>query len=393
MHDDRTPRKVGDSRRLVKTREPGVYKRGGRYVVVSRAGGRQVKRFAKTLAEARAMKASLRADVARGDYREESRLTFAEYASQWLDTYHGRTDRGIRPATLADYRRTMERDAIPFLGRLRLREVEPRHIKQYRERVASRGVSPNTVRLALAPVRALFATALEEGAVRSNPTVGVRVAGRVAVDADADRPKALTEDELARILGNVPDRWRLVLELLAQTGLRIGELVALQWQHIDFGRRRILVRRRYYRGAFAPPKSRYGRRDVPISEAMARRLWDKRKAARDAREEALVFPSQTGEPLNSANLFSRVLKPGRTAAGIEWAGFHTFRHTCATMLFKRGLNAKQVQVWLGHHSPAFTLEAYVHLLSDDLPETPFGDAESTTVRPTGVTAPPTAAIT
>ena len=57
----------------------------------------------------------------------------------------------------------------------------------------------------------------------------------------------------------------------------------------------------------------------------------------------------------------------------SWVGFHTFRHTCATTLFRRGLNAKQVQVWLGHHSPAFTLATYVHFLDDDLPSADFLD--------------------
>src|SRR5205814_3808873 len=74
------------------------------------------------------------------------------------------------------------------------------------------------------------------------------------------------------------------------------------------------------------------------------------------------------------NLMSRVLKPAARKAGIGgWPGFHTFRHTCATLLFKHGLNAKQVQVWMGHHSPAFTLATYVHLLADDLPEADFLD--------------------
>lgn len=60
-------------------------------------------------------------------------------------------------------------------------------------------------------------------------------------------------------------------------------------------------------------------------------------------------------------------RPQARRAARPWAGFHTLRHTCATLLFGRGLNAKQAQVWLGHHSPAFTLETHVHLLSDDLP--------------------------
>jgi hypothetical protein len=72
---------------------------------------------------------------------------------------------------------------------------------------------------------------------------------------------------------------------------------------------------------------------------------------------------------------TRVLKPAARTAGVPWAGFHTFRHTCATTLFRRGLNAKTVQLWLGHHLPAFTLAVYVHLLSDDLPDADqvFGD--------------------
>jgi integrase len=62
----------------------------------------------------------------------------------------------------------------------------------------------------------------------------------------------------------------------------------------------------------------------------------------------------------------RALKPAAEEAGAPWAGFHTFRHTWASMLFERGANAVQVQRWLGHHSAAFTLATYVHLLSDDL---------------------------
>jgi integrase len=79
--------------------------------------------------------------------------------------------------------------------------------------------------------------------------------------------------------------------------------------------------------------------------------------------------------MSAAHLFSlasRSKAGGR--AGVPWVSFHTFRHTAATMLFRSGLNAKQVQVWLGHYSPAFTLGTYVHLLSDDLPDADFLDA-------------------
>lgn len=92
-------------------------------------------------------------------------------------------------------------------------------------------------------------------------------------------------------------------------------------------------------------------------------------ALRTARSEAdsdLVFPGMTGQPINYGNLRNRVLVPTAEEAGVPWVTFHTFRHICASMLFDRGSNAKQVQRWLGHHSAAFTLETYIHLLSDEL---------------------------
>jgi Phage integrase family len=81
-----------------------------------------------------------------------------------------------------------------------------------------------------------------------------------------------------------------------------------------------------------------------------------------------VFASGVGTWLDPDNPSERVLAPACAEAGVEWAGFHTFRHTVASRLVARGRNAVQVQRWLGHHSPAFTLATYVHLLEGDLGE-------------------------
>ena len=159
------------TRSLVRTSVAGVYRRGSRYVVFFRdPHGRQRKRFARTLAEARDLKATLRADVSRGEYRAQSRVTFTDYAIEWIETYHGRTSKGVRPETRADYRKRLEQDAIPFFRGRRLAEIEPRDVKRLAAQVARRGVSPNTVRLVRVPVKALFATAVEERLIRSNPT-------------------------------------------------------------------------------------------------------------------------------------------------------------------------------------------------------------------------------
>ena len=106
-------------------------------------------------------------------------------------------------------------------------------------------------------------------------------------------------------------------------------------------------------------KSKYARRELEISLEMADSL---RPLVVGKAEDALVFESPFGGPYDPAHLHTRVLKPACAEAGVEWAGFHTFRHTVASRMFEDGRNAKQIQLWLGHHSPEFTLRTYVHLI-------------------------------
>ncbi len=103
--------KANPAGRMVRTGTPGIFKKGSRYVVVFRdPSGRQRKRSARTLAEARTLKAALTADVKRSEYVEETRVSFADYALRWIETYDGRTARGIRSGTLRDYRRALGLD-------------------------------------------------------------------------------------------------------------------------------------------------------------------------------------------------------------------------------------------------------------------------------------------
>jgi integrase len=88
--------------------------------------------------------------------------------------------------------------------------------------------------------------------------------------------------------------------------------------------------------------------------------------------DAPVWATRRGHPLDSHNLRARVLHPTATALGLvdykgkPWVGFHTFRHTCASLLFANGKDVKQVQGWLGHAKASFTLDTYVHLMDEGL---------------------------
>jgi hypothetical protein len=68
-----------------------------------------------------------------------------------------------------------------------------------------------------------------------------------------------------------------------------------------------------------------------------------------------------------------VLHPAREAIGMDWVTFHTFRHTCASLLFEKGRNIKQVSEWLGHTDPSFTLRTYVHLMDGGIGDAAFFD--------------------
>jgi integrase len=173
-----------------------------------------------------------------------------------------------------------------------------------------------------------------------------------------------------------------LLRVLGETGLRIGEAIELRRRDLDLDERWLHVRRRYYRGKIGLPKGRKTRR-VRLSVGMADRLRS-HVASLDVNE--LVFTGARGARIDRGNLGRRVLKPAAVEAGLgewietpkekraeSWVHLHSFRHTAATRLFRGGWNAVQVQRFLGHTDPGFTLRTYVHLLAEDLPEVPFGN--------------------
>jgi integrase len=164
-------------------------------------------------------------------------------------------------------------------------------------------------------------------------------------------------------MGLAPERHRLLLELLAATGLRISEAIALQRLHVQLeGEPEVCVRRALVRGRIEPPKTKHGRREVRLPDSLAAKLRRHLAAQPDQDSTAILFPNESGAPLDPANLRPRVLKPLVRQAGAPWAGFHTFRHTFASLHLRRGTNLLQLSRALGHHSPAFTLTRYTHLL-------------------------------
>lgn len=124
------------------------------------------------------------------------------------------------------------------------------------------------------------------------------------------------------------------------------------------------VRRAIVGGVLKAPKSRYGIRRLPLEHGLVSTLGEGHPT--NAREESLVFSSRRGTPLNPNNLRNRVLAPAAERAGLARIGFHALRHTCASLLIERGLSPLRLQRWMGHHSAAYTLDVYGHLIDAEL---------------------------
>jgi len=343
MPDQPTP----DHRRMIPVEgHPGIFKRGNRYVVTWKHRGKPRKSFHRTLTEARRAKAKR----ASGDTEPISRQRFDAYAREWAHSYQGRTGRGINETTRASYADALERHAIPHFGTTRLGDITAPDVRAFvRKLTDGSGLSARSARRYFAPVRALFAQALDDGHITRNPAAGARVFVR---GERTHCPRTLTPEEIVRLLAAIPDAYRELVAFIAYTGTRISEALAARWGDIaqEDGAPVLLI---------PDAKTDAGVRAVPLSPGTNRMLLRRRQAARYATDADPIFPSETGTPIDRRNFARRVWRPAAEAAGVQ-ATPHTLRHSLASLLFERGHTAAQVAAWLGHADPSFTLRTYIH---------------------------------
>lgn len=348
------------------------------WLFVDHNGHRKAKRVGdKKAAELAATK--IRAKLAEGDTSvlepaAPAVPTFAEYAERWL------TDVAAfrcQPSSVEQYRLRLRTRLLPHLGRLPLTAITKERVKalvgaEFRSgsRISeSRAISPLTVRAFMRTLSAILNSAVDDGLIPNNPAT--RWGRVIQIDkTQAEEIEVFTPDELTTCLGvaerEYPDHYPFLL-LLARTGMRMGEAVALQWADIDFTQRVILVRRSSRRGVTKVPKNGKARR-VDMSRQLVATLegWkslQEASAVVAGREMApWVFPDPDGA-VRSADTFRRALwAPLLRRAGLRYRKPHTLRHTYASLLIQAGEPLPYVQHQLGHHSPAFTLEVYGHLI-------------------------------
>jgi integrase len=377
---------------LQRTATPGIYRRHGKdcsgtgrcdcaWVIVWRYRGRQYKETCSSFNEARSRKAAHES----GELEPHTKTKFGDYFPEWIESFSGLTSRGFSETTRPEYRRPIVAYAMPIWKKKRLSEIERADVRRLFMSMRREDKTTSVIKKLRVALSALFETAIEDELIRHNPAKGVRIPAPLTEEALIDeRAKALTRHDLAALLSQMPPDWQLFFEFLTHTGLRISEAIGLTWRHIDLGENpHVKVREQVYRGKRKALKTQKARRDIPLSSGMAARLEEVR-AETDGRGGTPVFSSAIGTTLIPGKVAKRVLWPATAAANLLLEGngdeaepfpvtFHTFRHTCASLLFDDGRNIKQVQEWLGHADPGFTLRTYVHLMDAGVGDAEFFD--------------------
>jgi integrase len=354
------------ARTLSRAGHPGVYRRGDRYVVVYRRRGRQRKKTVGTFTEARTIK--LTEDAA--ERSERLGPTLHGFALEWTQKYAGQGPERITQATRKEYARLLATFPLSYFPPEKLlASIDADDLLGFVTwlgRYQGRGgrLTPRSIANALVPLRLCMADAERAGLIQEESVAGLFSARR-SPGPVRDNARFLTRSQLGRVMGEIPSPWLAFFELLATTGLRISEAIALRWMDLELrSQPHVKVRRSIVKGVVGSPKSRFGWRQIPLGADLAESLCALRPDT--AREDFLVFSTARGTPINPGNLRSRVLAPAVRRAGLSNIGFHAFRHTCASLLIERGLSLLRLQLWMGHHSAAYTIDTYGHLIDDEL---------------------------
>lgn len=355
--------KTGD--RITK-RQDGRYM--ARYSVHTADGPKRKTIYGKRYADVAEKLTKAMADRDGGLVYDAGKITVGDYLTAWLADSVRDT---VRQRTYERYESLVRVHIVSTLGRMKLKNLTPAHVRGlYREKLDS-GLSARSVLHLHRTLSKALKQATDDGLIPRNAAASVK----------PPRPRReeiqpLSRDQVRVFLEAVSgDRLEALYVVAITAGLRRGELLGLKWEDLDLEAGTLQVRRTLSETGggriFEAPKSGKGRsirltrratavlrahRKAQLEERLSRAgLWD---------ENGLVFVSETGTPIQGRNMY-RAFKIRLGRAGLDTGfRFHDLRHTCATLLLRQGVHVKFVQELLGHSDVALTLNVYSHILPD-----------------------------
>jgi integrase len=245
------------------------------------------------------------------------------------------------------------------LGKVLLHELTPQ-IQQNFVTLLSQKVSRKTCLNVLGTLSSMMRTAKSWGYCTQPVT-----AGELALPADKihNQPRFFTGEQARKIITIACDPWRIMFAIAAMTGLRVGEVVALQKQDLDFERRVIHVRRSAWYGRVQTVKSKASQAPVAMADALATLLGEY-LATWIENPEGFLFLNRHGRPYAANKVVEWGLWPVLDKLKLPRAGMHAFRHCHASLLMDVGANMAVTRDQLRHSDARVTLGVYGHVIGD-----------------------------
>jgi integrase len=296
--------------------------------------------------------------------RTASGETLNEYAQAWLKTVKG----NLKASTYRFYDRNLTAYVLKQLGTRQVSSICRRDCRDLVATWRATGLKVATVKGIARTLSTILTQAVEDGLLPGNPALRL---GRYlrAGDEPKRQIEPLTRGEGVHLLAVAREHfpgWHPILLCALRTGMRQGELLALQWADVDFAGGFIAVTRNIVRGVVTTPKNHRHRR-VDMSSQLAQvlaalRLQQRAKALKDGESAPeVVFASREGTMRDEANLrhvFYRALEKGK----MRRIRFHDLRHTFASLLIQQGESLAYVKEQMGHSSIQVTVDVYGHLV-------------------------------
>jgi integrase len=309
-----------------------------------------------------------RTELRRGEALPPSRLRFDEVVEEFFDVMDGLVASGERsPRTRDLYRQRYRSHIKPILGQRRVHEIRPQHIGIVFARQRRDGLSAWTISGTQTALSAVLSFAVSRGYISTNPLSRLAKMERPR-QVTSREPRRLSDAEIRRLCDCATPTYRPIVTTLAWTGLRVSEALGLRWEDIDFERREIRVQFQLDEdGALKPPKTKAGRRSIPLLPVVEHVLREHRRnqlARGIAGVEQLVFTSARGRPLDRHNVRNRGIVPAARKAGLETEGratvtTHDLRRTFIShLILGLGLDPVRVAKIAGHASVSMTLNTY-----------------------------------
>ena len=364
---------MADSRKRKANYQGHTYKVGNSWRTVIRAQGKTISANASTQQESRKRAKEKLAQIPElngASQAEDSRITIGEYMTKWLREEHAHI---VAPSTLARYQGLAERYIAPVIGNEYLRCVNKRHVLDVILYMTTKNQSPRSQQQARALLSVAFGAAVDKGLLAHNP---VKLTKNVALDKKPISP--LTQQEVRTLLQFSKGTFqhaRLHVALLL--GLRQGEALGLRWTDINLDDCTVRVHSQIQKidgkRSFTDLKTDSSHRTIMFGDTTRRALVAHRQivnaicnsAGENWHELDLVFPSRSGEPIQSKWDYQRWIT-ALEKCGIARRSLHNARHTAGTLLYSSGADIETIRRILGHSSIALTSRTYVHSAEEPL---------------------------